>query len=64
MSFVSIKDEIKKVVDELFEDMDVEVVLKDSVSADELEELKVNLEQLGIDLVKRDLLRQIEEGEK
>ena len=64
MSFVSIKDEIKKVVDELFEDMDVEVVLKDSVSADELEELKVNLEQLGIDLVTRDLLRQIAKGEK
>ena len=64
MSFVSIKDEIKKVVDELFEDMDVEVVLKDSMSAEELEELKVNLEQLGIDLVKRDLLRQLEEREK
>jgi len=64
MSFVSIKDEIKKVVDELFEDMDVEVVLKDSVSAEELEELKVNLEQLGIDLVTRDLLRQIAKGEK
>ena len=64
MSFVSIKDEIKKVVDELFEDMDVEVVLKDSMSAEELEELKVNLAQLGIDLVKRDLLRQLEEREK